>query len=200
MQACFDNKAGIIAAAALGDHKSLQTTSVYVDRYPNRLAWESMIRKFQSLFQAVSIYTIKGAAQKLGLSPRRAKKLFSEACRTGLGVACLNPKGGLQPGSEKGQTCTQLQSCHRCSNSFVVATANNLRDLIIWNKHLEQNRSEWEVNQPEKWQKDWLPWLVFTRVVLEQAARGRTAPQYNEASVLANKMIANNEVNLPLLW
>lgn len=200
MQTSFDNKAGIFAAAALGDHNSLQTTNVYVNRYPNRVAWESMIRKFQSLFQAISIHTINGAAQKLGISPSRAKKLFGEACRTGLGVACLDPKSGIQPGSEKGKTCTQLQSCHRCSNSFVVATANNLRDLIIWNKHLEQSRPEWEVNQPEKWQKDWLPWLVFTRVVLEQAARGRTALQYKEASLLANKMIANNEVNLPLLW
>ena len=200
MQTSFDNKAGIIAAAALGDHNSLQTTNIYVNRYPNRLAWENMIRKFQSLFQAVSIHTIKGAAQKLGISQSHAKKLFGEACRTGLGVACLDPKSGIQPGSEKGKTCTQLQSCHRCSNSFVVATESNLRDLIIWNNHLEQNRREWEVNQPEKWEKDWLPWLVFTRVVLERAARGRTAKQFKEASGLAHKMIVNKEVNLPLLW
>jgi hypothetical protein len=200
MQAAYDKETGIIAAAAIGDHASLRTTNDYVARYPNKAVWESMIRQFQSLFQAVSIHSIKGAAQKLGLSPRAVKRLFSEACRTGLGVACLNPKAGIQPGSESGKTCTQLQGCPGCTNSVVIATVENLRDLIIWNNHLEESRHEWELARPEKWERDWLPWLVFTRVAIEQAGRGRTAVLFKKAHIIAKSMIQRSEVNLPLLW
>jgi len=200
MQADFDKETGIIAAAAIGDQASLRTTNGYVARYPNKLVWVRLIREFQALFHAVSIHSIKGAAEKLGLTARQVRTLFSEACRTGLGVACLNPKSGIQAGSEKGKTCTQVQNCHRCSNSLVIATVENLRDLIIWNHHLEEKRREWELTRPEKWAKDWLPWLVFTRVVIEQASRGRTAAQFRRANTIANTMILNGGINLPLLW
>jgi hypothetical protein len=159
-----------------------------------------MIREFQSLFQAVVIYSIREAGRKLGLTAGHVKKLFGEACRTGLGVACLDPKSGIQPGSEKGKTCTQLQNCPNCSNRVVVATVENLRDLILWNHHLEQSRIDWELTQPEKWERNWLPWLVFTRVVIEKARRGRTVPQFTKANALAEAIVAGGALSLPPLW
>jgi hypothetical protein len=159
-----------------------------------------MIREFQALFQAVSIYSVRDAAERLGLARKQVNKLFGQACRTGLGVACLNPRGGLQRESVKGQICTQLQNCHSCPNRIVVATSENLKDLIIWNKHLESNRRYWELHRPEKWAKDWLPWLVFTRVVLDQASRGRSAVQFKAATQLAETQLLTGSVNLPHLW
>jgi len=200
MQAEYDKESGIFGAAATADHTSVRTTNSYVFRYPNKMVWERMIREFQALFQAVSIYSIKRAAERLGLTTRQVKKLFGEACRTGLGVACLNPRGGVQPGSIKGEICTQLQNCCSCPNRIVVATVENLKDLIIWHQHLENNRREWELSRPEKWAKDWLPWLVFTRVVIEQASRGRTAAQFSAAKRVAESQLRNGNVNLPCLW
>jgi hypothetical protein len=165
-----------------------------------KMVWERTIRQFQALFQAVSIYSIKGAAQKLGLTTKQVNRLFGEACRTGLGVACLDPKGGLQPKSEKGKTCTQLENCTTCPNRFVVATVENLKDLILFNRHLEQSRREWEIARPEKWTKDWLPWLVFTQVVMDQASRGRTAPEFFKANLIAQAMVEKGGVHLPPLW
>ena len=146
------------------------------------------------------IFRIRGAAKKLGLGVSQVRRLFGEACRTGLGVACLNPRGGVQPGSVKGQTCTQLQNCHSCSNRIVVATVENLRDLIIWNKHLENSRAEWELTRPEKWAKDWLPWLIFTGVAIEHASRGRTAAIFRKAKELADRELCEETSNLPRLW
>ena len=200
MQAAFDNETGITSAAAIADHSSLSTTNPYISRYPTKVIWERLIREFQALFQAISIYSIKEAASKLGLTERYVKRLFGEACRTGLGVACLEPRSGVQPGSEKGKICTQLQNCPTCPNRIVVATVENLTDLILWNNHLEQSRDEWERTRAEKWEKHWLPWLVFTRVVIEQARRGRTVPQFKNASLIAKTMIARGETNLPPLW
>jgi hypothetical protein len=200
MQAAFDKETGIIAAAAIADHSSEGTTNPYISRYPTQVVWERMIREFQSLFQAVSIYSINEAARKLGLTEKYVKRLFSEACRTGLGVACLDPRSGIQPGSEKGNICTQLQNCTTCPNRVVVATVENLTDLILWNHHLEQSRIEWELSRPEKWARDWLPWLVFTQVIIEQAGRGRTVPEFKKATIIARAIIERGELNFPLLW
>lgn len=200
MQAAFDKETGIISAAAIADHSSVRTTNPYISRYPMKVVWERMIREFQSLFQAVSIHSINQAARKLGLTERYVKRLFSEACRTGLGVACLEPRSGIQPGSEKGKTCTQLQNCPTCPNRIVIATVENLTDLVLWNHHLEQSRDEWELTRPDKWERDWLPWLVFTRVIIEQAQRGRTVPEFKKATIIARAIIERGELNFPLLW
>jgi hypothetical protein len=200
MQAEFENQTGIIAAAALADHTSLHTTHHYVARYPTKVVWERMMREFQSLFQAVSIYSIGGAAEKLGLSAKHVRQLFGEACRNGLGVACIDPKGGLQPNSKKGKTCTQLENCPSCPNRIVVATVENLRDLILFNHQLEKSRKEWEVTRPERWARVWLPWLVFTQVVMELASRGRTASHFGKARLIATTMIERGVIHFPPLW
>ncbi len=200
MQAAYDKETGIIAAAAIGDHNSFATTDGYIARYPNQLIWGRMIREFQSLFQVISIQNIKGAASKLGLAPKQVKNLLSEAHRTGLGVMCLDPCAGLQPGSEKGKLCTQPQNCPGCANRFVIATVENLKDLVLWNCHLEQQRPEWERTRPERWERVWLPWLIFTTVAIEQASRGRTVREFKKAKELADEQIASNRVNFGPLW
>lgn len=200
LQAEFDKETGIIAAAAAGDHSALSITARYISRFPNQLIWEQKMREFQSLFQVISIQSIKGAAEKLGLTEDQVKNLLSQAHRTGLGVACLDPISGIQPGSEKGEICTQLPNCPGCPNRFVVATVEHLKDLILMNRHLEQHRSEWERTRPERWGKVWLPWLAFTHVAIEQAGRGRTLNEYRKARILADEQIAEGEVNLPPLW
>jgi hypothetical protein len=200
LQDAYDRETGIFAASARADHSSLSTSMGYVARYPTRVIWERTIRDFQNLYQAVPVYNIDGAAQKLGLTTEQAWKLFTEACRTGLGVLCLDPKSGVQPGSEKGIDCTQLQNCHGCPNRMVIATVENLKDLILWNRHLERHREKWERERPERWLKVWLPWLVFTQVIAEQSSRGRTLKEFRRAETLANDQCARGAVNLPPLW
>jgi hypothetical protein len=200
LRTATDPEGGIIAAAAVGDHNFLSTTVGYVSRMPSRVIWEQRIREFQTLFQAVSIYSIRDAAKKLGMTSEKVENLFNKARRTGLGSMCLNPTEGMQPGSISGQTCTQLQSCPTCQNVIIIATVENLKELVIWNHHLEHNRHDWESNRPERWEQVWLPWLVFTNVAIEQASRGRTAGAFKKAKTLAASAIAEGKVNLPPLW
>lgn len=200
LQAATDKEGGFIQAAAIGDHSFLSTTAGYVSRFPSRILWERRIREFQVLFQAVSVYTIQDAAKKLGLTTDEIEMLFNKARRTGLGSLCLDPTGGGQPGSTKGQICTQLHCCPTCQNVIVIATEENLTDLIVWNRHLEESRLDWEVNRPERWERVWLPWLVFTQVAIEQASRGRTVGTFMKAKALAESLIANGQINLPPIW
>jgi hypothetical protein len=200
LQASYEKETGIVAAAAIGSHESPSTTFPYVARFPNQALWAEKIRKFQRLFMSVSIQSIEGAAEKLGLSPAEAENLFNEAYRTGLGVVCLNPKAGIQPGTQEGEDCTQIDRCPTCPLCVIVATEENLKDLILFNKHLERHRPEWERDRPERWGKVWLPFLVFTQVSIEQASRGRTSGVFERAKARADEQWAAGDVNLPPLW
>lgn len=201
MQATYAENSGISAAGVLADHKSLKTTDSYVTaRYPLQIIWQRMIREFQHLFQITAIQSIEGAAEKLGLTGEQVSTLLREANRTGLGVACLDPLAGVQPNTRKDETCTELQNCPNCPQRFVVATVENLKDLILWNHHLEKQREEWERERPERWEKIWLPWLAFTQVAIESASRGRTLPEYAKANAIAKALIAADEINFPPLW
>lgn len=198
LRASHENESGIHAAQAVGSQASLGTTWSYTAKFPNYVIYEAKIRKFQSLFQAVSIYSLKGAAEKLGLTEKKVGQLFGEACRTGLGVLCRDPKAGVQPGSPEGEDCVQLHKCPTCPNRIVVASVENLTDLILFNRHLEKNRPWWERERPERWEKDWLPWLVFTEVVMGLAGRGRTVNEFMKAKARADEL--QGSVSLPPLW
>jgi hypothetical protein len=200
MQVTFDKETGLIAGSAVGDHVALKTTGIYASRFPNQLVWERMIREFQALFQIVAIQSVDGAATKLGLTSEQVAVLLSEAHRTGLGVACLDPRSGIQPGSTKGEPCTQLQNCPTCPYRFVVGTTENLRDLLLWNCHLKRLQPEWEKTRPERWEKIWLPWLVFTEVAIQQASRGRTVEEFKKAKALADEQVTKGNVHFGPLW
>ena len=201
MQATYAENSGIAAAGILADHKSVKTTDSYVNaRYPLQIIWERMIREFQQLFQAVAIFPINGAAEKLGLTAEQVSTLLSEANRTGLGIACLDPLKGIQPNTVKNESCTELQNCPNCPQRFVLATVENLKDLILWNYYLKSRRDEWEKQRPERWEKVWLPWLAFTEVAIEAAGRGRTMVEFAKAKTIAKSLIDNNELNFPPLW
>jgi hypothetical protein len=42
--------------------------------------------------------------------------------------------------------------------------------------------------------------LVFTQVVMDQASRGRTAPEFFKANLIAQAMVEKGGVHLPPLW
>lgn len=199
MQAAYDKETGILAASAIGDHASLDLTNNYIARYPLKIKWARMIREFQALFQTISIQNIKGAAEKLKIPRTQARKLLSEAYRTGLGVVVLNPDAGAQLSRKKSEIYTQIQN-FSSENLLVIGTIENLMDLILWHHHLEQARPNWEMDRPERWESVWLPWLVFSEVVIEKASRGRTVKEFKEAKKLAEEKILKSCVNLPPLW
>jgi hypothetical protein len=106
-QAMYQNDGSLIDANVLADHASFSTTSIYANKPSLRIVYERLIREFQSLFQVVSISDIEGAAQKLRMNNSQFRSLLKKAHRTGLGVACFDPKSGYQPGSIKGEDCSQ---------------------------------------------------------------------------------------------
>lgn len=178
---------GLPAAQLRGDHANAQTTyDSYSGSYPNQLVYNQMIREFGERFQAIVIVTIDGSAAKLGMSQKDLDWLVSDAARTGLGFSCLNPKAGIQPGTRPGQSCTEFQNCAECSVRWVVATVDNIVDMILTNEHLRRQQAELVEVDFDLWERRWLKTLAFTEVALRKLAMGETASVFAAAKKAAS--------------
>lgn len=176
------------AAQAIADHASPSTTlQHYTGRAPIKLRYSLAMREFQNRFQSVIIVSIDGAAAKLGLTDEQFASLFSEAARTGLGVVCLNPLAGAQPGTRPGEYCTRFDACCNCSMRWVVATPDNIADLMLFREHLEASRNAGASTAMVHWDDKWLPWLIFTEVVLHKLREGECAGLHEQAARLADE-------------
>lgn len=184
---------GLVSAAqAIADHaKPTTTLQHYTGRSPTKLRYALNIRAFQNRFQSILIVTIDGAAAKLGISQAEFNTLLSEAARTGLGVACLDPLAGVQPGTRSGEQCTRMDKCWDCQMRWVVATVDNVADLILFNEYLNTTAEGNSEMLPEDWEERWLPWLAFTNVALQKLKEGECAAVYAKAVPLANERRAD---------
>ena len=175
-------------AQAIGDHKSPSTTAhSYTGHIPIKIAYALKIRAFQNLFQTVLIVSINGAAAKLGLTERQFTDLFSDAKRTGLGVACLDAYAGVQPGTHKGQQCTRFEQCCTCRMRWIVATVENVADLILFKDHLERSLNASESTERALLAEKWLPWLIFAEIALQKLRESECIDVYENAMKLATQ-------------
>lgn len=199
MSVQHQNADSVVVAQIMADHTNSSTTIVhYTGRTPTKLRYNLLIREFQERYQAVIIASIDGAAAKLGLSEDEFKRILSDAARTGLGVACLNPLAGVQLGTNQGQDCTRLDACCNCEMHWVVATRENIVDLILFNEHLKMAQVSANQEYPDSWEKRWLPWLVFSDIALTKLSQGETARIFVEASELTSERRSHYQ-KIPLL-
>lgn len=180
-----DAKGRTEVAQGAADHISMTTTNTYTLRAPTKLMYAQKIREFQELFQTVIVSSIDGAAEKLGLSKEEAARLFSEATRSGLGIACLNSKAGIQPGTRTGEDCQSFHACPNCEMRYLVGTIENIADLILFNEHLKANEEIALQFGSLSFEKRWLPWLVLSTIALAKFAQGETASAFVQAQILA---------------
>lgn len=164
--------AGLQAAKERADHADDDTTlDHYTGKTPNELLWNGMIREYVDLLQAMTVSTLDKAAVKLGMPQEQFDWLVSEGARTGLGIASLNPLGGVKP--EEAQ-CDEVQ-CADDRMRWVVADVQSVADMLVLNKHLNRQQGELAGEDMYAWEQCWLPTLAFTEVTLRKLAAGETA-------------------------
>lgn len=187
------NSNNLSAPQVIADHSASSTTLLhYTGRAPTTLKYNQLIREFSERYQAIVISSIEGAYEKLGLTETEFKRILSDAARTGLGVACLDSLAGVQPGTKPGKPCTRQDSCCTCQMRYVVATVDNISDLILFNEYLHVAQTEQVNTNPEGWEKRWLPWLVFSEIALTKLRQGETAKIFEEASIVASRRRSTN--------
>lgn len=167
-------------AKVQADHASVVTTHRYAAaHFPAQVMFDAQIHEFTSVWQAMVVATINSSAKKLGLTADQLQHLLSEGARTGLGPACLDPFAGVQPGTRKGQHCFRQDRCWSCKMRYLVGSVSHIVDMMLFHEHLTR---EFDRNKHNStWVNKWLPWKVFTEVVLAKVRIGETAAAYLDA-------------------
>lgn len=181
LDAAIKGEGRLVVGQAIASQKSRDTQSGYVHKYAQQVILEASIRKFQDLLEAVLISDIPNGYKKLGISREEYQEALNEAHRTGLGVMCLNPKAGVQPGTTEGSLCTKLEDCPACKNVYVPAIQENIQDMILFNRYLKEKREELEALSPSDWENVWLPYMVLTDEALARMEKGETAGVFRKA-------------------
>jgi len=175
----------LIAAQYKAHHSDVSTTDGYTRKWPMRLLYEEKMKRFMQEFQATAFAPIAGAAERLGISVAEAEQLLDRAERNGLGVLCLKPRAGIQPGTKAGVVCHVIERCLGCSAQIVVPEPEAIADMIIFNEELWKEQERFEAEQDQRWEELWLLWLAFTEVVLEEMSKGPQAAILGQAREIA---------------
>jgi len=80
---------------------------------------------------------------------------------------------------------------------WVVATVDNVADLMLFKEHLESVRTTGSGTDSERWEERWAPWLAFAEVVLHKLREGECAGIHDAALAEAAARRVNY-VRLPL--
>lgn len=178
-------------ATELGHAKGSRCTTGYVVRRAAKQQLEREIRRFQTLFEAVCVADIPGAAKALGYSTEELQTIIDEACRSGLGVVCWKKIQGENIQDNTQSNCTPQDDCPKCDYKKIVPTSlPNLVDLILHHDYLEGNKTDLQSDNPERWAKVHMPWLALSKAMLEKVKRSSLVSRevLNEAQTVANQL------------
>ena len=172
-------KLDVAAMAAGADHSPAQLLASHaragttMQRYL-RSSWfrrelDTHIRRFQGLFEAVTTKDITDVAARLGISEETLAERRGVSMETGLGFACIDPFGGLQPGTQVGQRCERIDRCHLgCAARRFIPTEQGLVSLVLANRSLRRAEDEWIAQNPGRWTEVWMPLLGETEAYLDR--------------------------------
>ena len=195
------NPSSIRAAQVLARHESATTTMGYVHKAPYRMLMDQKIRDFADTVQVVAADDITGARKILAVDAERWSAARQRAQRTGLGVACADPRSGAQADYPAGTLCLAVDRCLTCPKKVVVADPQSVADMIVWQTALRAAEPDWLDTRYERWQSTWIPWLAFFEVVLdEKLPRGRLAAVLSEGTLIAEAQMASPDFTLPEPW
>ena len=201
LSAQLANPAGLDAVQLLARHESPTTTMGYVRKLPFRLILDQKIREFADTVEVIAARNIDDSQRRLGIDAVRWEDARNRARRTGLGVVCIDPKAGAQRDFPEGTTCGALDRCITCTNKLVVADAEAVADMIIWQKALQAAEETWLNTRHDRWESVWVPWRAFFEVVLEEKMeRDELLVIKAEGKALAEQRMAADDFILPEPW
>jgi len=187
LQAALSSNGTTRLSMALAQHSS-GVHKDYVDRSPYRFIHDVEIRHYMTQLETVVISGIEDVHAFLGISFEDFEKRIDKVMRTGLGTICADRHG--RPGND-GAICTSLDCWNNCPQLLVIANAEDMAILQIWQYSLRAVEDDWLATRPDRWAEVWLPWLTFCDVVEEKMRRGPYAAIWSQATGLADSVKSN---------
>lgn len=201
LHAQLKHPGNLTVANMIAQHNDESTTMGYVAKLPFRMILEDRIRKFMDTLQVVIASGVDKSHKKLGIDDGDWATIVEHSQRTGLGVFCKNPFGGEQADYPAGERCKALERCIECNTRLVVAHAESIADMIIWQEALERVQEDWLDNRYQRWEMVWTPWQAFFHVVLnEKMPRGELATIKKQATEIADKRKSSHGFKFPEPW
>lgn len=188
LKAALESDGRTRLSMAIGQH-GRDVHEGYINKYPMRFLRDTEIRHFQHAFETVVISRLEEVHTALGVDSESMGRRIEAVMRTGLGTLCRDRNG--RRGNE-GAPCTSVDCWNDCPQLIVIAKREEVAILQVWQHSLRLAEGDWIRDQPERWEKVWLPWLCFVDAV-EVKMRQAFAPVWREATILAEKIISNRE-------
>ena len=196
LHASLGNEGRLAVGMAIGQH-GLAVTQGYQQKWPTRLLYDENIRRFQKAFETLVLSGAEDVALKLGITVEQFTARLGELRATGLGTFCRDQRGRS---SEPGKKCSTLDCWNDCPHMLIVAEVEAIAALQLWQRSLRAARPDWERDQPERWDRVWLPWLCLTDVVEEKMVRGPMIKIWNAAMRRASEISAKSDYVPPHPW
>lgn len=195
LKSVLDHNGDIRYAITLAQHTE-GVSNAYYDRFPVRFMHVSELRNFNRIKETIAVRRIPGGAAYIGLDEADLQGRLEEFVETGLGPLCQNPLGNP---CSIGETCRTLD-CWQCPNAIVVAEPAGIASLITWRSALLDVEGDWVRDQPDRWERYYLPWISFADVVEEKMQTGELADIWDEASMLAQQNLPHPNFKPYLPW
>ncbi|WP_138922553.1 hypothetical protein [Hylemonella gracilis] len=133
------------------NHRSAQTTKIYLNTPAIRAANEKIIVQFSGL--------IESSARSISTSPKRESHMPETGpFNTVFGFGCKDPLGGIAVGSQKGKVCEQFFGCGTCPGAIILLDdPTNIAKLLATVAHLKKERSRalregWSLRFEKLWE------------------------------------------------
>jgi hypothetical protein len=188
LKAALESDGRTRLSMAIGQH-GRDVHEGYINKYPMRFLRDTEIRHFQHALETVVIGRLEEVHTALGVDAESMGRRIEAVMRTGLGTLCRDRNG--RRGNE-GTPCTSVDCWNDCPQLIVIAKREEVAVLQIWQHSLRLAEGDWIRDQPDRWEKVWLPWLCFVDAV-EVKMRQSFAPVWQEATILAEKIISNRD-------
>ncbi|AJC80197.1 hypothetical protein IE4803_CH03014 [Rhizobium etli bv. phaseoli str. IE4803] len=186
LKAALESDAKTGLSRAMGQHGA-QVHEGYINKYPIRYLRDTDIRLFQYSMETVVIQKIEDVHAFLGVDAEKMAGRVEAVMRTGLGTMCGDRYG--RPGNE-GKVCQSLDCVKGCPQLILIAIPREIAVLQLWQHSLRLVEGDWIRDQPDRWEKVWLPWLCFCDAV-EMKMRQSFSDVWSDATEISSKMLAN---------
>lgn len=168
LHASLSNDGRLMTGMAWAQHTQ-NVSQGYQQKWPTRLRYDQLMRQFLVSFESLVMKNVPEAAAKLGINPEQFEARLGNLQATGLGTFCRDARG--RSGIENAH-CSTIDCWNDCPNMLIVAEVEAIAALQLWQTALRKAQPEMERDQPERWDRVWLPWLCLTDVVEEKMVRG----------------------------
>ncbi|WP_378950027.1 hypothetical protein [Mesorhizobium sp. ANAO-SY3R2] len=185
LKAALESDGRTRLSMAIGQH-GRDVHEGYVNKYPMRYLRDTEIRHFQHAMETVVISGLEAAHVALGVDAGSMGRRVEAVMKTGLGTLCRNRNG--RPGNE-GAACKSVDCWNDCPQLVVIAKKEEVAILQVWQHSLRLVEGDWIRDQPERWERVWLPWLCFVDAV-EVKMRQSFASVWREATKISETILS----------